>query len=140
MPGAVSLGQSVVFSVASSAPGQATAPYGTLVVAGDAGLEPGSLLFVRSDSEGACSMLAVDGALALGGALRLQFDVPPEVGMSCVVASAGGALTGSFEAIDAGVVGIDIDYSMHAATITVTDVDTDAIFADGFEVAADGMR
>lgn len=116
-------------------PGRADAPYGTLGVAGDAGLEPGSLLRVRTNGNGACAALAVDGTLALGGALHLHFDAPPVPGMSCVVASADTALSGSFGSIDAGVVGVEIDYSMHEATITVIDVDTDAIFADGFETA-----
>jgi len=116
-------------------PGRADAPYGTLGVAGDAGFEPGSLLLVRTDGNGACAALVVDGTLALGGALHLHFDAAPVPGMSCVVASAGTALSGSFGSIDAGVVGVEIDYSVHDATITVTDVDTDAIFADGFEAA-----
>lgn len=122
------------------APGHAAEPYGTLAVAGDAGLEPDSLLVVRTDGDGACSTLAVDGTLALGGTLRLHFDAAPVPGMSCVIASAGVALTGAFGSIDAGVVGVEVGYSMHEATITVTDTDTDAIFEDGFESAADIFR
>ena len=116
------------------APGDASAPCGTLQIVGDTGLEPASALAIRSSDGNDCAAIEVDGALAIGGVLNVHFDASPQPGATCTIATASGAISGSFSQVDAGTALGSVTIGAHAVSFTVTG--TDVIFRDGFEGAA----